>query len=119
MNTPSGILAAFTSDSPLTLTMEGVLLMEAESPSLLTGGNPTYRDLLVASLILSDAAAFGTARRAGTLKDYLKEQSSRMTPRELMGLMPKITDALKEAFAPTEGAEGAGEKKPEPAAAGG
>lgn len=120
MNTPAGILEAFAPTEPLTLTMEGILLLEAESPAFLTGGTPTHRDLLIAALVLADPAACSAARRSGKFDDYLADQARSMTPRELLSLSPKIMAALSAAFAPLEGtATDDGEKKPDPAAAGG
>lgn len=102
MNTPSLILQAFAPESePLTCTMQSVLLLEAVSSPLLTGGTPSFQDIVAAHYILSQPEAALAARKAGTLDAAVLDHASALQPAQLTTLSEHIAAALTAAFAST------------------
>lgn len=113
MQTPSLILQAFAPEfQPLTCTMQSVLLLEAVSSPLLTGGTPSFQDIVAAHYILSHPEAALAARKAGTLDAAVLDHAAVLQPAQLATLSEHIASALAAAFA-TTAATAAYESDPE------
>lgn len=116
---PSVVLAAFAPETEYTLSLDGWILLEALGSGFTTGDQPTTRDIVLAAFVMTDEDAMLAARRKGTVEDLLRQATAGKRPADAVALIPKITEAINAAFAPTESGAAPSEKKRPPAPAGG
>lgn len=98
--TPRVVIQSFLGPAAITITLRGVLALEACGNPLLTGGDCTGLDIAIAAAILRDPCAALAAHQRGTLPDLAIQQ---ITPEHTISdTIQAIHAATAHAFAPVQ-----------------